>query len=448
MVDATAAMEVELQRYRDRTPASAAAFGAGAMVLPGGDTRSTLHHEPYPVHLVRGVGARLWDADGNEYLDFTNNHTALVHGNAFPPVLNAARQQMDQGLCFGTPTPLQGQAARLLVERIPALELVRFCASGTEATMHATRVARAFTGRPLIAKAEGAYHGSQDDMFISTHPSRETAGPADHPLPTPRCHGLGRSSITDTAVLPFNDPAGAARLIRSAGDDLAAVFVEPVMGSAGMIPADRAYLLAIAEAAADVGALLVFDEVIALRLSRSGGQGWFGIRPDLSCFGKMLGGGFPLGAFGGRRDIMELFDPARPDAVAHPGSMNAHPVSLVAAMTTLDELTVERIDHMNLLGGILADRLSEVARRHDVPLTVTGIGSLRGLHFTHGPVRCFRDTWGEDRGLQQTVFLGLLNEGVLVDRRGALCLSTQTQLEDVEGFAAALDRALHRMAGS
>lgn len=443
-MDFTAAGEAELQRYRSRTPASAAAFGAAAMVLPGGDSRSTLHHEPYPVHLVRAAGARLWDADGNEYLDFTNNHTALVHGNAFPPVLKAARQQMDQGLCFGTPTPLQGQAAHLLVERVPSLDLVRFCASGTEATMHATRVARAFTGRHLIAKAEGAYHGSQDDMFISTHPSPETAGPADHPLPTPRCPGLGRSSITDTIVLPFNDPAASARLIRSAGDDLAAVFVEPVMGSAGMIPAEPAYLLAIAQAAADVGALLVFDEVITLRLSTSGGQGWFGIKPDLSCFGKMLGGGFPLGAFGGRRDIMELFDPTRPDAVAHPGSMNAHPVSLAAAMTTLDELTVERIDQMNLLGGVLADRLSGVAECHGMPLTVTGLGSLRGLHFTHEPVRRFRDTWDEDRQLGQTVFLGLLNEGVLIDRRGAVCLSTQTQLEDVEGFAAALDRVLHR----
>ena len=141
---------------------------------------------------------------------------------------------------------------------------------------------------------------------------------------------------------------------------------------------------------------------------------------------------------------MELFDPAQSDAVAHPGSMNGHPVSLIAAITTLNELTVERIDHMNQLGGILAERLSDVARHHDVPLTLTGLGSLRGLHFTRGPVRCFRDTWGEDRQLQQAVFLGLLNEGVLIDRRGALCLSTQTQLEDIEDFAAALGRALHR----
>jgi glutamate-1-semialdehyde 2,1-aminomutase len=435
----------EVELYRKRTPTSADGFARARQVLPGGDTRSTLHHPPYPLQLARGAGATVWDVDGNAYRDFTNNHTALVHGNAFEPVLVAARRQMAEGTCFGTPTALQVHAARLLTDRIPSLDLVRFCASGTEATMHATRAARAVTGRPRIAKAEGAYHGSQDDVFVSTHPGPEDAGPPDHPRSVPRCDGLGRSAITDTLVLPFNDVAAATARIREHGDELAAVLVEPVMGSAGMIPAEPDYLAALRSTCTEVGALLVVDEVITLRLSTSGAQGLLDLEPDLSCFGKMLGGGFPLGAFGGRRDVMERFDPGSDGALAHPGSMNGHPVALAAAMATLEHLTGERIGTMNSLGDELRTRLASVARTRGVPLQVTGAGSLLGLHYTDQEVRCFRDTWSEDRTLADAMFLGLVNQGILIDRRGALCLSTRTADEDLDAFEKAFGTVLDRL---
>ncbi len=354
---------------------------------------------------------------------------------------------MALGTCFSGPVALQVEVADRLTDRLPGLEQVRFCASGTEATLHATRAARAFTGRLHIAKAEGAYHGSQDDVFVSTHPRPDQAGPPQRPTAVPRAEGLHRSAIADTVVFPFNDLDATAAVLREAGPDLAAVLVEPVMGSAGMIPAEPGYLAGVAEVAAEVGALFVVDEVITLRLAPGGGQAWAGVQADLSCFGKMLGGGFPLGAFGGRADVLAAFDPtgeAGP-VVGHPGSMNAWAVGLAAAAATLDLLTPEAIEALGRQGDALRARLAAVAGDRGVPLTVTGAGSLLGLHFTPGPVRAFRDTWAEDRELGRGVFLGLVNEGVLTDPRGAACLSTVTTDADLDVVVAAFARVLDRL---
>ena len=389
----------------------------------------------------------MWDVDGHELVDLTNNHTALVHGNAHPVIAEAVREQLAKGSCFSGPVPLQVQVADQLTARVPGLEQVRFCASGTEATLHATRAARAFTGRLKIAKAEGAYHGSQDDVFVSTHPGPDQAGPVERPVSVPRADGLHRSALADTVVFPFNELDATAAILREVGPDLAAVFVEPVMGSAGMIAAEPGYLAGVQEVAAEVGALFVVDEVITLRLDPAGGQAWAGTKADLSCFGKMLGGGFPLGAFGGRADVLAAFDPTVDGgpAVGHPGSMNAWAVGLAAAAATLDLLDSAAIRRLGEQGDDLRDRFRAVAAERGVPLTVTGAGSLFGLHLTAGPVRTFRDTWAEDRELALAVYLDLVNEGVLTDPRGAGCLSTVTTDDDLDVAVAAFDRVLARL---
>ncbi len=435
----------ELDRYLTRTPGSARLHADARAVLPGGDTRTTIHHEPYPLYLTAGSGPCVTDVDDNEYLDLTNNHTALIHGNGFAPTVAAVSEQLARGSCFGTPNPLQVQAAELMTARVPSLDLVRFCSSGTEATMQAIRAARAHTRRPLIAKFEGAYHGSEDDVLVSTHPSPAQAGPIGRPRSTPRCDGLGSAALTDTIVLPFNEPDAAVALIEEYRGDLAAVLVEPVMGSAGMIPADRAYLHAVRDSAAEISALFVVDEVITFRLAPAGGQEWFDLDPDLSCFGKMLGGGLPLGAFGGRAEVMSRFDPARPDVLAPPGSMSCNAAALASSITALGALTLERIVKMNQLGDDLRQSATNVIARHAVDMTITGAGSLIGLHYTSDPVRTFRDTWAEDRALGHQVFLGLLNEGVLVDRRGAACLSTASTPDHIVAFEHALDAVLGRL---
>jgi glutamate-1-semialdehyde 2,1-aminomutase len=437
----------EASLYAERTPRSAELFAAAQRSLPGGDSRSTLYHPPHPLYLDHGAGNRVWDVDGHELVDLTNNHTALVHGNANPQVLDAVRRQLDRGTAFSGPVALQVEVADRLTARLPGLEKVRFCASGSEATLHATRAARAFTGRLKIAKAEGAYHGSQDDVFVSTHPRPDEAGPADHPASVARAAGLHRSALADTVVFPFNDLDATAAILREHGPDLAAVLVEPVMGSAGMIPADPGYLAGVRDVAAEVGALFVVDEVITLRLALGGGQAWAGVEADLSCFGKMFGGGFPLGAFGGRADVMAAFDPT-PDSgpvIGHPGSMNAWAVGLVAAGATLDLLDAAAIAELDRKGDDLRERLRKVAADRGAALTVTGAGSLFGLHLTDGPVRTFRDTWAEDKDRGLAVYLGLINEGVLTDPRGAGCLSTVTTDDDLALAAAALDRVLARL---
>ena len=433
--------------YRERTPGSAARFEEARRHLPGGDSRSTLFFPPYPLYLDRGDANRVWDVDGHEYVDFTSNHTCLVHGNRPPFVLEAVAAQLTRGTCFPEPVEAQVAAARLLTERIASVDLVRFTNSGTEATLQALRAARAVTGRRLVAKVEGGYHGTQDDVMVSTHPRPEEAGPARRPSRVPRAAGLTTAAEADVVIVPFNDIEGAVDLLREHGDRLAAVIVEPVLGSAGMIPAEAAYLGALRDVATEVGAALVFDEVITFRLATGGAEAAYGVRPDLTCLGKMIGGGFPLGVVGGSERFLSVFDPSGGSPlVGHPGSMNANPVSLVACMATLEHLTPAAIEGINERGQGLRDALAKVAADRGVALTVTGMGSLLGLHFTDGPVRTFRDTWPEDRALAHEVFLGLMNEGVLIDPRGAASVSTATTDGDLDRFADAFAAVLTRLA--
>lgn len=424
--------------YEAHTGNSRRCFEAAGSALPGGDSRSTLHYPPYPVFFDRAEGGRLTDVDGNEYLDFTANHSALIHGNRPASVHEAVAEQLARGSCFPGPTEAQIDLASHLTGRVPSMDLVRFCNSGTEATMNAIRAARAATGRHRIAKAEGAYHGSEDDVFVSTHPDEERAGDADRPHAVPRAAGLGRSALTDTIIIPFNRPEAAAARIREAGGDLAAVLLEPMMGSAGMIPSTPGYANAVRNACTEVGAVLVFDEVVTFRLAYGGAEEWLGVRPDLTCLGKMVGGGLPLGAFGGRRDLMRLFDPTEGPVVGHPGSFNANPLCLSAGLAALERLTAEAIDAINRLGDRLRSELADVASTVELPLTVTGRGSLLALHVTDRPVREYRDTWSVDRELAHALFLGLICEGVMIDPRGAVCLSTATTDADVDAFVAAM----------
>ena len=318
-------MSDEERRYRLRTPASALRFEDFRRYLPGGDSRSTLFYPPYPAVLMRGEGCRVVDLDGNRLLDFTGNHSVLIHGYGVPDVAAAIRRQVEQGTCFPGPTEAQFRFARHLVERIGSLERVRFTNSGTEAVMMALRGARRFTGRRKVAKLEGGYHGTSEDVMAGEHP--------------------------ELVVLPADDTAAAVALLERQAAEIAALVVEPVQGSAGMLPLEPAYLRAVRDATRRLGIVLVFDEVVSLRIAYGGSEEHFGVTPDLCCFGKVIGGGLPLGAFGGREDIMALFDPSRgPPAIPHPGSHNANPVSLAAGLATLELLTREAVERLNATG--------------------------------------------------------------------------------------------------
>lgn len=407
-VDQTLTLLPEAEEYRRRTPRSGQYFQEASAYLPGGDSRSTLFYPPYPAVFLRGEGSRLVDLDGNELLDFTGNHSALPHGYGRPQVLAAAERQLALGTAFPGPTEPQLRLARLLHERVPSMELVRFTSSGTEATLNAIRAARRFTGRRRIARAEGSYHGSLD----------ETMGP--HP---------------DTVVFPFDRPDEAAALIDAHAGELAAVLIEPVQGSAGMLPAAPGFLRRLREVTARHGIVLVFDEVVSFRIAWGGAQEYFGVTPDLTVLGKLIGGGFPLGAFGGRAEIMAQFDPSRgAPAIPHPGSLNANPISLAAGAATLELLTRDEIARINALGDQLRARL--VAALGDVGLDarVTGCGSLFAIH-------------PADPAFRLRLFHGLYNEGILIDPRGVGTISTALGAADLDRFLEAVTPVAGRIAG-
>ena len=438
----------EEERYRLKTAASRDFFDRAREYLPGGDSRSTLFYRPYPAVMDRGEGCWVVDLDGNRLLDFTGNHSSLIHGYGHPHVLSAVERQLRKGSCFPGSSEPQLGFARLLCERVASIEKIRFTSSGTEATLNAIRAARAFTGRHRIAKVEGGYHGTVDDVMVSIHPSTQEAGGRSRPRATPHSRGLTPDTMENVTVLPFNDVEGARELIASQATELAAVLVEPVLGSAGMIPAERSYLEMLREVTRELDIILILDEVVSFRIAYGGAQAFFDVLPDLTCLGKLIGGGFPLGAFGGRSDIMAMFDPSdgRP-AVPHPGSHNANPIGMVAGIATLELLTPDTLARLNVRATTFRENLAQLFDEFSIPVQVTGLGSLFAMHLTGHPVRSYRDTLNADANLRHQIFLGLFNEGVLIDPRGVGNLSTALGEAEIARFGDALRTVLRRVRG-
>jgi glutamate-1-semialdehyde 2,1-aminomutase len=419
--------------YRARTPKSCQLFETSKTVLPGGDTRSVLYFLPYPTFVERGSGCRVWDVDGNEYIDFLNNYTSLIHGHAHPAIVEAVSNQVKRGTAFASPTESQIQLAKQLQSRMPSLEQVRFCNSGSEATLMAIRAAKAFTGRNKVLKLEGGYHGHHDVAVVNTASTAKTS--PDEQL------GVFRGIVTDVVSIPANDLESATKVFETYQDDLAAVIVEPVMGAAGVIPLEPAFLNQLAEASRFTRTVLIFDEVITMRLAYGGAQQIYGLRPDLTTMGKLIGGGLPVGAFGGRAEIMALFDPASA-RLHHSGTFNANPATLAAGIAALDSLTEEAIAHINQLGERLRSRLREVIGTAGIDAQLTGIGSLLGIHFTRGPIRNYRDVLDAPRNLLSILHLLLLNRGIMTAPRGLFCTSTVMSGTDIDQFVDAFEDSI------
>ncbi|HEX8105599.1 MAG TPA: aspartate aminotransferase family protein, partial [Solirubrobacteraceae bacterium] len=440
----------EEDAYVARTPESGRLFSEGRRYLPGADSRTPLFHRPYPAVMVEGRGARVRDIDGNDLVDFTSNHSTLPLGNADERVLAAVKAQLDRGTSFPGPTVPQITFARKLCERIPSFEQVRFTSSGTEAVLQAYRAARAFTGRGKIVKVEGGYNGSFDAALVSNNSRLEQVGDAQRPAAVAGSSGLAPGTVENVVVVPFNDVATARRLIEEQAAEIAGVVVEPVMGSAGMIAAEPAYLEMLREVTRRHGMLLIFDEVISLRVAYGGAQEHYGVTPDLTCLGKAIGGGFPLGVFGGRADVMALYDPTqdRPrPPIPHPGSLNANPVSLVAGETTFDVLDRAAIAELNRRGAAVREGLAEAISAAGHAVQVTGLGSLFAIHFTDRPVRSYRDMLASDPLLRHRLFLALYTEGVLIDPRGVGCASLATGDAEIEALLEAVRTVVPRLAG-
>jgi glutamate-1-semialdehyde 2,1-aminomutase len=384
------------------------------------------------------------DADGVQRIDFINTMTTMILGHGPAPVVNAVRRQLDRGMGYNAPNERQVDLARILCERIPSFDLVRFTNSGTEATLNTLRAARAFTGKTRFAKVEGGYHGTHDGVTVSVRVDLSLAGDPDNPVPVPASAGLVPGVTDQVTVIPFNDSATALRILEDNADDLAAIIIEPVMGSVGMVPARPEYLSMLRDFATANNTILIFDEVISFRVAQGGSQEYYGVTPDMTALGKIIGGGLPVGAFGGRRDIMELYDPTTGPVVSHAGTFNANPLTMLAGTVTMEQLTSDVYRNLAALTEELRRGIRAICSSLEVPVQVTGLGSLFGIHFCDHAVNNYRDIASGNHELRDRMFLGLLNEGILMASNLVGSISTSTTHDDIEAFLKAFRTALAR----
>ena len=419
-------------RYAADNPASAARYEDACRSLPGGNTRTVLFYEPFPLSMAKGEGARLRDLDGHEYRDFLGEHTAGLYGHSNPRILDEIRGALASGIVLGAPNRYEVELAELVCARFPAVDRVRFCNSGTEANLMAIGLARAVTGREKVLVFEGAYHGGV--LFFKEGES----GPVNAPFP----FVFGR----------YNDTEATLAVIERHGSELAAILVEPMMGSGGCIEGDREFLGALREAADRHGVLLLFDEVMTSRLGPGGRQGELGILPDLTTLGKYIGGGLTFGGFGGRADLMERFDPRRPDAIPHAGTFNNNVLTMSAGIVGLrDIFTPDEAVRLNADGDALRERLQRAADERGVPFSATGCGSIIGLHWQAEPIRRPADTAPTRPAARALSHLEMIRRGFYFARRGFMSLSLPLDAGDyddlVDAFADFLDEHREVLSG-
>lgn len=418
--------------YRKRRPKSLDLYRRACHSLPGGDTRVSVHFLPFPTYFARGEGCRVKDVDGNEYIDFVNDYTALVLGHCHPGVVSGVRMQVGLGSAYAAPTEYEILLAEAIRHRVPSIEAIRFCNSGTEATLHALRASRIFTGRPKVIKMDGGYHGSLNPIELASLKQI-----AEDRLAQGRVHHRKQArpkAVDETISVPVNDPTAVQSAVEEFRTELAAIIIEPMLGSGGCIPAEPSYLHLLRELCSSAGALLIFDEIQTLRLHPGGMQEIIGVRPDLTCLGKMIGGGFPVGAFGGREDIMRMFSPSESHFVPHGGTFNANPISMSAGLITLKLFDSQAIARLNSMGEALRKRLVGIAESLGLSLQVTGIGSIMQVHANPQPVLNSEIARSDDPDIQRCIHLQLLQAGFCIAPRGMLCLSTpmsDDQLDDI-----------------
>src|SRR5882672_10640039 len=434
-------LETIVNDYKAKTSRSRQMYEEALRVMPGGNSRTTTFFDPYPFYITRGQGARIWDADGAERLDFNGNYTSLILGHAHPSVVEAITEQATRGMSFPGPSEHEIKLAELLTNRIPSMEVVRFTNSGTEATMNAIRAARAFTGRSKLAKFEGAYHGTHDWVLVSVSPDPEKSGSRKRPKPVAYSAGVPETVLKHTVVLPWNDIDACVKILEKQGRDIAALIVDPLMANAGLLVPQPGFLERLREVTERLGIVLIFDEVIAFRVARGGAQERFSVRPDLTTLGKIIGGGLPVGAFGGRRDVMDFYDPRKGGArISQGGTFNANPVTMAAGLATLNALTPEAYARLDALGERLRGGVTRLLAGTRRKGQVTGLGSLFWLHWTSEPLTDYRSAKPKEADAPMRVFLGLLNEGILTTQRGLGACSLAMTDEDVDRFVNALAR--------
>jgi len=423
------------EEYARKTPTSKALFDKAGGVLPGGVSYAIRDFMPYPFYVDHASGCRLYDVDGNVYTDYWVGHGALILGHAPRRVINVVKRQMTQGTHLGYAHPLEVKLAKLVAEMVPSARMVRFTSSGTEANMYAVRLARAYTGRMEIAKFEGGWHGGYDTLHKAVHA----------PFTIPESAGLDSKALEDTFVLPFNDLEAARKLAKS--DNLAAMIVEPVLGAGGFIPPEPDFLAGLREICDGSKTLLIFDEVITgFRLAQGGAQELFGISPDITTLGKILGGGFPIGGLCGRRDIFEHIDHHKyPDSATRSfqgGTFVGNPISTIAGIETLSILREGKIyERLDRLGKKVRSGLEDVFGRNDIDASITGMGSVFAIHFQKETPRNAREVARNNVKLANALHMFMLSRNIAYVSPSLphMFLSSAHTDRDVEKFLVAVE---------
>ncbi|EHD7810334.1 glutamate-1-semialdehyde 2,1-aminomutase [Staphylococcus pseudintermedius] len=418
------------------------AFEKAEQLMPGGvnsPVRAFKSVDTPAIFMSRGEGSRIYDIDGNEYIDYVLSWGPLILGHRDSKVIEAIHDVVERGTSFGASTLEENRLAELVIERVPSIEKVRMVSSGTEATLDTLRLARGYTGKNKIIKFEGNYHGHSDSLLIKAGSGVATLGLPDSP-------GVPEGTAKNTITVPYNDLEAVKYAFEEFGDDIAAVIVEPVSGNMGVVPPINNFLQGLRDITKENDALLIFDEVMTgFRVGYNCAQGYFNVIPDLTCLGKVIGGGLPVGAFGGRKEIMDHIAPS--GGIYQAGTLSGNPLAMTSGYMTLSQLTPESYDYFNELGDMLEEGLTEIFAKHQVPLTVNRAGSMIGFFLNEGPVTNFKEANQSDLELFGQLYRELAEQGIFLppSQFEGMFLSTAHTKEDIEKTLHAFDVALERL---
>ena len=418
------------------------AFTEAKDLMPGGvnsPVRAFKSVDMDPIFMERGKGSKIYDIDGNEYIDYVLSWGPLILGHANDRVVESIKKVAETGTSFGASTVIENELAQLVIDRVPSVEMIRMVSSGTEATMSALRVARGYTSRNKILKFEGCYHGHGDSLLIKAGSGVATLGLPDSP-------GVPEGTAKNTITVPYNDLTAVKYAFEQFGEDIACIIVEPVAGNMGLVPPQPGFLEGLREVTTQYGALLIFDEVMTgFRVGYNCAQGYYGVTPDMTCLGKVIGGGLPVGAFGGKREIMERVAPS--GTIYQAGTLSGNPLAMTAGFETLSQLTPEVYTEFQRKGDLLEKGISAAAAKYDIPHTFNRAGSMIGLFFTNEEVINYEGAKTSDLTFFGTYYREMAEQGIYLppSQFEGLFLSTAHTDEDIEKTIAAAEKAFSKL---
>ena len=430
---------------------SAALYERALRVLPGGVSRNTVLRTPHPLYADYASGCRVTDIEGVERIDFANNMASLIHGHAHPAIVAAVSEQLARGTAFMMATEIEVRYAEFLCDRVASFQKLRFVNSGTEAIMGAVKASRAFTGRPKIAKVEGAYHGQYDYAEVSQTSNPQSWGSVDAPQSVPVVHGTPVSALTDVVVIPFNDAKRAIAILDDHRGEIACVLLDLMPHRVGLIPAAAEFVAALREWTNRDGSLLVLDEVITFRSEFDGAQSWYDLQPDLTALGKLIGGGFPVGAIAGRADVMDVMNPLADTVLfPHSGTFSANPITMTAGLTAMKLYDEDAIDRVNALATRAMDGIRTAIIETGVKASVTGGGSMFRVHLSQQPPSNYRDAFpsADDTRRLNGLLDHLFDAGLIMINTCSATISTAMSEAEIDALIAAMRSGLQKVADS